>query len=412
MVNNRCVVYCKVLFIICFCVFATVRLQGQINDRVFKTDYRINHEKTDELRIEFDNLNFFRNDEFDTDYMNGNSMPGFWAQFKLTYQPLEIVRLEAGVHLLHFWGANSYPNFAYRDISTWKGNQFQKGFHALPFLRAQVKLSDRLNLVFGNIYGGANHNLIEPMYNPELNLMADPEAGLQLLYHSNPLDVDLWVNWESFIFNLDTHQESFIFGLSSRLKYNREDAPFHFYTPFQVLVQHRGGEIDTIKINSVQTFMNGAVGIGGVWNVNHSVLKNINIEVDATSYYQQAGKLWPFDDGFGMYAKASADLRDFRVKTSYWQCKDFISILGFPFYGAVSNTEEGMTFKSPKMVAFGVEYSRNFGKGSSFGVDFDFYKHFSTTAYTPEGAISKKGSTSFSVGAYLRLNTSFLVKHF
>lgn len=389
---------------------ATSFLQAQINDRVYKSDYRINPARTDELRIEFDNLNFFKNDEFDSDYLNGNSMPGFWAQLKLTWQPLDIIKLEAGVHLLKYWGANKYPNFAYRDISVWKGNQFQKGFHALPYLRAQVQLTDQINIVFGDIYGGANHNLIEPLYSRELNMMADPEAGLQFLYHSKPIDIDLWVDWQSFIFHADTHQESFVFGLSSRVKYNKEDAPVHFYTPFQVLAQHRGGEIDTIETNSVQTLMNGAIGLGAVWNINHKVLKNINLEVDATGYYQQAGKLWPFDDGFGVYAKATADLKDFRVKASYWQCKDFISILGLPFYGSVSNTEEGMTFKSPATAAFGVEYSRSFGKGSSFGVDFDFYNHFSTTARTPDGDISKKNSTSFSIGAYLRLNTSFLVK--
>lgn len=413
MIKNKYILPAGTFFILCcFCLLAAAPLQAQINDRVFKTDRRIDPEKTNELFLEFDNLDFFKNNEFDSDFLKGYSLPGFWMQFKFTYQPLEILKVEAGVHLLRFWGANKYPNYAYQDIAAWKGNQFQKGFHALPYLRAHLKLSDRFDIIFGDIYGGANHNLIEPLYNPELNLMADPEAGLQILYNSKPFDADIWINWESFIFNLDTHQEAFTAGLSSRLKYNREDAPVHFYTPIQVLAQHRGGEIDTLTTNSVQTLMNGSVGFGALWNINRSVLKNINIELDAAGYYQQAGELWPFDDGFGLYAKASADLRNFRVKASYWQCKDFISMLGSPFYGAVSTSKENMTFKNPQMVTFGVEYSRTFGKGSSFGIDFDYYQHLSTTARTPEGTINKKASNSFSIGAYLRLNTSFLIKRF
>lgn len=396
----------------CFSFLLLPGLQAQINERVFKSDYTIDPEKKDELRLEFDNLNFFKNNEYDSDFLKGYSLPGFWAQFKLTWQPLEILKLEAGVHLLRFWGARKYPNFAYQDIAEWKGNQFQKGFHALPYLRARLQLSDRFQIIFGDIYGGANHNLIKPLYNPELNLMADPEAGLQILYHSKWFEADAWINWESFIFNLDTHQEAFTAGLSSRIHYNDKASPIHIYTPVQLLAQHRGGEIDTITQNSVQTLMNGAIGIGAVWNINHGKLKTINAELDATGYYQQAGNLWPLDDGIGMYAQATADVADFRILMGYWWCKDFISMLGNPFYGAVSTSEDNLTFKNPQMLNLGIEYSRSFGKGSSFGIDLDIYHHLSTTMNTPEGPFAKKSSTSFSIGAYLRLNTSFLVKKF
>ncbi len=404
--------YLTLSFIFFLSSVVTVSSRAQINERVFKTDYRIDPDKKKELLIEFDNLDFFKNNEYESDFLKGYTLPGFWAQLKLAYQPLENIKVEAGVHLLRFWGANKYPNFAYQDISTWKGNQFQKGFHALPYLRAQVKLSERISFVFGDIYGGANHNLIEPLYNPELNLMADPEAGLQVLYNSKPIDIDIWINWESFIFNLDTHQEAFTAGLSSRIKYNKENSPLHLYTPFQVLAQHRGGEIDTITTSSVQTLMNGAIGIGVLWNINNKILKNVNVELDATGYYQQAGDLWPFDDGYGFYARASADLSDFRVKTSYWRCKDFISMLGNPFYGAVSTSKDNFTFKDPQMVTFGIEYSRSFGKVCSFGIDLDIYQHLSTNTRTHEENIKKASSTSFSIGAYLRLNTSFLIKRF
>ena len=115
-----------------------------------------------------------------------------WLQPKAVFYPLDNIKLEAGLHLLRYWGANKYPSFAYTDIAKWKGNQYQSGVHLLPIFRVQVALSDHLDLILGTIYGGANHRLIDPLYNPELNLSADPESGLQLKYTSKVLDLDTW----------------------------------------------------------------------------------------------------------------------------------------------------------------------------------------------------------------------------
>ena len=244
-------------------------------------------------------------------------------------------------------------------------------------------------------------------------MTCDPEAGLQLLYDSKAFDLDVWVNWQSFIFREDVHQEAFTVGISSRVKYNDPASRFHFYTPVQGLVQHRGGEIDTIFNNSVQTLMNGAIGVGGVWNTGHRIFKNLNVELDATGYYQQAGEIWPFDSGYGLYARASADIYDFRVKTLYWTCEDFISMFGSPFFGAASMIDEGVTFDRPQMIYLGVEYSRQLAKGFSIGVDVDVFHHLSGDMNDADGVKQPMGSaTSFTAGVYMRINPSFLIKKF
>ncbi|MDQ9805374.1 hypothetical protein RFX75_00845, partial [Acinetobacter baumannii] len=74
-------------------------------------------------------------------------------------------------------------------------------------------------------------------------------------------------------------------------------------------IQHRGGEQDTLFTNSVQTLMNGALGAGITWNTDCRVLKRFNVEADFVGYYQQAGKLWGYDNGIGFYAAAYADLK-------------------------------------------------------------------------------------------------------
>ena len=249
-------------------------LKAQIADRVYKTDYHIDPEKARELSVELDNISFFKDNEYTGKFTKGYSLPGLWVQGKAVYYPLRNIKLEAGVHMLIYHGANKYPSMAYQDIAYWKGDQYQKGVHVLPYFRAQMALSDHVNIVLGNIYGASNHNLIEPLYNPELNLTCDPEAGLQLLYDSKAFDLDVWVNWQSFIFREDVHQEAFTVGISSRVKYNDPASRFHFYTPVQGLVQHRGGEIDTI-FNLVALL--SAVGERNpqmAWNVNMGALNN------------------------------------------------------------------------------------------------------------------------------------------
>lgn len=397
-----------------YCLLMTQVVAAQISERVFKSDYYIDPEKKGQLSVELDNISFFKDNEYTGTIMKGYSLPGLWIQPKVVFYPLANIKLEAGAHLLRYWGATKYPSLAYQDIAKWKGDQFQHGFHAVPFFRAQMALSDHVNIVLGDIYGGANHDLIEPLYNPELNLTADPEAGLQLLFDSRRFDLDAWVNWESFIFNGDTHQEAFTVGLSSRYKMNDPESRFHFYMPLQALVQHRGGEIDTIYSNSVQTLMNGAVGAGAVWNTGNPIFRNVNLEFDVAGYYQQAGIIWPHNKGTGFYVRASADIYDFRVKTSYWNSHKFISMFGSPFYGAVSTAREGVTYDGQSLVYLGFEYSRSFGKGFSMGVDVDIFQHLPVNMYEPgkEGTSISGRATSFSAGVYLRVNPSFLIKSF
>ncbi|MCC8133270.1 MAG: hypothetical protein LIP04_06575 [Tannerellaceae bacterium] len=389
---------------------------AQIPEQVFKSDSWIDPEKKGEFLVEIDNISFFKNNEYEGKIMKGYTLPGFWLQAKAVYYPLQNIKVEAGIYGLRYWGADRYPNYGYQDIADWRSNKYQRGWHVLPYFRAQVALSDHVNIILGDLYGGANHHLIKPLYSPELNLTADPEMGLQLLYNSSPVDLDIWVDWQSFIFNNDTHQESFIVGLSSQVKFNSPESAWHVYMPVQGIAQHRGGEINDkeslIHTSSVQTFMNGAVGAGLVWNANRGVLKKMELEVDLAGYYQQAGELWPWKKGTGFYTRVAADIQDFRVKTSYWICDEFVSVLGSPFYGAVSTKEEQMVFDKPKMVYVGVEYSRTFAKGFAMGIDVDVYHHLSMNAYSPHETGKVGSATSFATGVYLRINPSFLIKKY
>lgn len=214
-----------------FCGIAAT-VQAQVERAIVPPEYRLDSAHTRELRLKVDNLSFFKDNEFSGNIMKGYSLPGLWVEPRLTYQPLKNIRLDAGLHALIYHGTYHYPNYAYRDIAQWKGSEYQKGAHLLPIFRAQVAMR-RCNIVLGNLYGAGHHRLLLPLYNPELNLTADPENGVQVLYDHPRLHLDVWVNWESFIFEGSTHQEAFIVGLSSRLNLNKPESRVHCYLPVQ-----------------------------------------------------------------------------------------------------------------------------------------------------------------------------------
>ena len=393
------------------------KAEAQLSERLFTSDYHIDSLCKGQLSIEIDNLSFYKNNEYGSTVQKGYTLPGFWLQPKAVYYPLSNLKLEAGVHSIWFWGTTRYPAFAYKTIPEFGGRDYSHNVHVLPFFRANLALSDNVSVILGDIYGGANHRLIEPLYNPELNLSSDPEKGMQVLYQSKWLELDLWIDWISFIYNLDTHQEAFSSGGSAMFKLNSPESTFHIYAPVQGLIYHKGGEID-ITESKVQTVMNGAVGAGLKWNNKGLVIDNINAEFDIAGYNFPRGQAYYYTKGRGIYSKLSMQLKDFNIGTSYWSCTDFVSMFGNAFYSSISTKKgnEGMIFHKPKMLYLGVDYTRILGKGFVFGINAEAYYYLSGKMYSPETGIvepSAFGSnTNYSLGIYLRINPSFLIKQY
>ena len=387
---------------------------AQMDSLLFEDSHAMDSVGKGELRLNIDGLSFFRDNEYEGNLRKGYTLPGFWLQPTVSFQPLKNLRLEAGAFMLHYWGANKYPNLNYSDIPKWKGDQTQSGFHIVPFFQVQLALTPRFHLIIGNLYGKNNHHLIEPLYNQEIGLSGDPETGLQVLWNAPVMDLDTWINWESFIFENDKHQESFTFGLSSRFKANAPTKRLHVYFPVQVVMQHRGGEINPeAESREIKTWMNGAAGIGLTLHPRNELLRSINIEGTAAYYKQMAGKMLPFDKGHGFFAKTDIDLWRFRIHGAYWACKDFISILGNPLFGAMGISEEDYKVDSPKMLSARISYGHDLGYGFSWGIHGDVYNNLAVDAYSSEkGWYRESKAMSLAMGIYIRFNPSYLLKRF
>lgn len=329
---------------------------------------------------------FFQNDEIESPMMKGYTLPGFRLSPTLRYRHGANASIEAGAYLLHYWGASLYPRQYYATLPEYDPANSSHGFHALPFLRARLATNFGLTFVLGDIYGGSAHGLIEPLYSRELDLTADPEAGIQMLYGNRWIDADMWADWRTFIFNKSPYCENFIYGISAALKPTSPESRIKVDIPLQLVIEHIGGEIDTLR--RVNTLVNLAAGASIAYRFPSGPIRSVGIEACYMASKQVAGKLWTVESGHAMWAKASIDIAGLDISAAYYNDRHFCTLLGFPLFGDGS--------RSGGMATVSAAYSYRFAPGFELAAD--------AKAYIMDG------KASFCIGAAANINLDFTLK--
>ena len=403
-------------------IWQTLQTNADMARRMGYQPYRVDSTQTKTLGIELEALAFFKDNEFDGNVQRGYSLPGVRLQPRLTYMPIDEIKLELGLHATIYSGANKYPCYVFHDIATWKGDQYQSGAHLLPFFRATARFKS-ITLAVGDIYGGATHGFLEPMYNPELILTDDPEMGFQMIVDTKRWHSDLWMNWQSYIFKESSHQEAFTVGWTQNInvwKRTKEDRTHSLDIPIQLVIQHRGGEQDNTKMG-VQTIANGALGMGYEYKApGNRIVTGVQAEVMALYCLQQSGNLWPFKNGPALWVKASVDfIRDLRVTAGFFSAKDFCSLYGSQYFGTLSTKRAGGRFDGMNTGLISLEYSRTFANAYTVGANLKAYIYKTGSLALPADdthpepyTIPGEFRTPFSFGVYFRCSPSFVLKRF
>lgn len=393
---------------------------AQMDSILFSTYYSTDSARVGELRLHVDNLSFLKDNEWDGDVVKGYTLPGLWLQPKVSYSPLPDINLEAGLHALIYAGTVKYPSLMYQDLPRWKGDQYQKGTHLLPFFRAGMRIGPAY-IVLGNIYGGATHRLPDPLYAQELNLTADPEMGAQVLIDKRWWHFDVWINWQSFIFKGDYHCEAFCTGISSRFRLSSRSSSFakkgyELTLPVSALSQHVGGELDTI--GKISTHFNASVGIELKRRNPVRWLKEWSAETHLVGYNQSKGDTWPVGNGWGVYAAGQAQFTNgLGLKAGYMHNHDFQPLLGYNYYGTIAAGHDMATpaatasdatsatvsaasqpglYRHPDMLTLRADWTKTFSHDYAFGVRVEAFAYF-----------ADKSSFNTSFGMFFRATPSF-----
>lgn len=391
--------------------------RAQIDSLVFNTEKaEVMEKEKNELRFDFDALAFFKDNEYNSkDVVKGYTLPGMWFAPRISYQPLNNLKLEVGAFMLHYWGADSYPTSNTGDLTKSDDGRSTKAFRFTPMFRANLQISPKVNIVLGTIYGNTFHQLLEPLYNDERSLTADPETGVQVLWNNRWLHFDTWVDWQKFIYKKDKKQEEFTFGISARMMPRASQHRANVYFPLQLLMHHIGGEINTeAQERTIKTWLNAATGVGINFPLRTHIPTSINAEVTGHFFSQQKGEVLPYNKGTGFLAKVKARVWNFSATASYWYANKFISVYGSPLFNAVSSVDNQILLQKPNMFFLRGEYAQTIGKGFSWGVCVDFDLHDQKSIYRPDTKTYEAGksTTDIAAGIYLRLHPSFLIKKF
>lgn len=353
---------------------------------------------------------FFVDNEYTGEKTYGYSLPGFRLTPTLFYALNEKISLEAGVSMLRYHGANRYPCVIYSYFPTWQAYQFLSGLHLMPYFRALWNISSTMQLAFGNIDNRNSHLLPEPLYNVEHTFSSDPEAGVQFRLNKPHQYLDVWLNWQSFVFANDIHQETFTLGANWQTKFDLVKEKLRLVIPVSLIIQHLGGE-NLSGDFSVCTWSNIAAGMRLDFKHNR-LISSIGADY---LYYNQAGEtdIVPFENGWAAYPYIELAYKQFKIKFAYYDSEDFVSLLGSPHFCNFSTNTPDLVFDRSNQFYIRGTYRYDICKGCSFDAYFQLFRQNHLTGDRPGfEKVIRDGFISFSFGIILNIDHSILLKRF
>lgn len=296
-----------------------MRLEGfcQLDNRPFYQTDTIPKGEVGQFHFHFDQLSFFRNNEYFSKITDGYTLFGNHLIPTLQYQVHPKLRLEGGFFLWQDFGG--------------------KGFQQIsPIFTA--RFHHRSNqILMGSLDGGLAHQLIEPLYNFENQFLRRLEYGFQWKHQSRFLEMDTWIDWRNMIREYSQSQEVVEGGLRVEIPfYNGVNSRISFLG--QATAFHKGGQIDTTRLPLI-TWFNIATGLRyQIFFEGASFFKSIDLQVFGLNFLDHSpNRQQIFTKGNAFYANASVCTKWFNFMASYWNGHRFTSHQGGKLYRGISS---------------------------------------------------------------------------
>jgi len=320
---------------------------------------------------------FFKNNEYFSPVAVGQTLPGTASIYALGYQVSDLFKAELGAYFVKYSGRDPLEDLQ-------------------AFIRLQYSITPYLHMVLGDLYGGVNHRLIEPIYQWERHFTANPESGFQMVLHTDRWFADLWVNWHHFIKRGDSELEALTFGTSVLGRLTGGDSRISLSLPLQLLIHHQGGQINTSNEPMVM-LSNIATGLCSRLDMSHGWVKSVGLDVYVAGYWSRYSNeaFRPYDEGWGVYPMLSVDASPLRFMAGYWYAHKFYAFEGEPLFGSFNPFRPEHQLRKRNLLTCKFIFEKHLFKGVAVGAQMETYSDLN------------RGKIDYSFGVHLRFHRLF-----
>jgi hypothetical protein len=337
------VVRAQGLFLVLLFTMLSTFSYGQWDNSYFDITRQDTQVGLTQLHIE--SLGYFRNSEYKSKIDQGRTLFGYQMWPELTYQSSTHVQVSLGLFVQQDFGADEVferlPTFSF---------QYQNKGH---FFR------------FGTLTGAMQHQLIEPIYDPERIIENRLENGFQYRRNSKSLDAEVWMDWQKMIYQNSPFREEFTSGLRIEPKKYSGDNQHIFSLPISAMSFHKGGEIDTSHMGTVSNF-NFDYGFRYRYVPTNGAIDSIDFQAHALYYEDYSTTPENYIDGLSQYISMAIYAKQFGVMLNYYDAHQYHNPMGDVVYRSVSERNNAYVFDYRKIAMLRLQWQKPIAQ------DFDF----------------------------------------
>ena len=331
------------------------------------------------LYFNFSNANFLWNNEFFNDVVEGYTLIGYFITPQLQYHFSPNLRIDAGGHFLKYSGVNKFSSIVPTYSVTYSKNDF--------------------TLIMGTLQGTVHHKLAEPLFFSERYFTNTIENGVQYLLNKDRLWLDVWLDWQTFIFPGDTKQEELLFGVNA-LPQLIQLQNFRVEGIASLLAGHRGGQIDAADKN-IKTALNYGLGLNISQQISLKFIDKLSLESQYIGFYDSSPTVESiYENGGGYLNNIRFSKNESYFQLGHWSANHYLSIMGHPIYQSYSSVDTLLHKENRNLVTANIFYSKSIFKGVYLGLMADVF-------YDLDAKI-----TDYSMGLTLIVKQDFFLTRF
>lgn len=305
------------------------------------------------LSFKLENNNFFKNNEYFNEIVEGYTLVGYNAAPQLVLELDNSLEVYSGAYLLRYSG--------------------DEGMQASEFfMGAKYRPSEHFSVQIGKLNTSRFNKLADPIYSIENQLNFNYQNGFQLQFDFEKYSSDMWLTWEQFLYFGEPIQEHLYVGMYHELTLAK-GTNYEFSLPLQAIVIHKGGQINSID-TSLQTMANIDVG------AKLSYVFNTDKNFAYTAYPQyisysdnSSNHQYVFDKGSAVYLQNRITYKNFEFGLDYFTAEKFIAPKGNYIFNCISKTNPTYWEENRELVIPSFSYEKRIGKSSAFRAEFSGY---------------------------------------